>query len=103
MVLVEVQTIMPYPIEDVFALTVDLEKAPHWHNIFTDVKQLTTGPAAVGSQWKLSYGVGSFDLEITDYRPPNRVVFKGSKLSFGIVPKFTVELERVDEGTRVGL
>ena len=98
MILVETETIMPYPIEDVFALTVDLEKAPRWHNVLTDIQQLTASPVRAGSRWKISYGVGSFELEIVDYRPSNRVVFKGSPLFMGTVPNFTVELEPMPEG-----
>jgi uncharacterized membrane protein len=71
MALLELQTIVPYPIEDVFALTVDLEKAPRWHRIFTDVQQLTSNPVGMGSRWKINYIVGSFVLEITDYQPPS--------------------------------
>jgi hypothetical protein len=92
---------MPYPIEDVFALTVNLEKAPRWHNILTDVQQLTANPVGVGSQWQIRYGFGSFVLEIIDYQPPNRVSFKGSNLLMGTIPNFTVELETVPEGTEV--
>jgi uncharacterized protein YndB with AHSA1/START domain len=101
MELVEIQTIMRYPIEDVFALTIDLEKAPRWHNIFTAVQQLTPNPIGPGSRWKINYGVGSFVLEIIDYQPPNCVIFKGSTLIFGTIPNFTVELEVVAEGTRL--
>jgi hypothetical protein len=101
MILVEVQTVMPYPINDVFALTVNLEKAPRWHNIFTDVKQLTANPIGTGSRWQISYGVGSFMLEIIDYQPSNSVIFKGSKLLIGTIPNFTVELESVTEGTLI--
>jgi hypothetical protein len=92
---------MLYPIEDVFALTVDLEKAPRWHNVLTDVRQLTANPIGTGSRWKIGYGIGSFVLEIVDYQPPNNVIFKGSALSMGTVPNFTVELETVSEGTRL--
>ena len=42
MILVEVETIMPFPIEEVFTRTIDLEKAPKWHFIFTDIKQLNS-------------------------------------------------------------
>jgi len=102
MALVEVQTTMPYPIEDVFALTVNLEQAPRWHTIFTDVQQLTSDPIGLGSRWRINYGVvGSFDLEIVDYQPPRRVIFKGSPLFIGTIPHFTVELEPVSGGTRV--
>jgi hypothetical protein len=100
MKLFEKQTVMPYPIEDVFALTVDLENAPHWHIFFTDVEQLTAGPIGIGTSWKISYGIGSFMLEINDCRRPNHVEFKGSPI-FGIVPNFTIELQAVTEGTLV--
>lgn len=99
MILVEVETIMPYPIEEVFALTVNLEKAPRWHIFFTDVKQLTTNPIGVGSRWKMSYGIGGFSLEIVDYQPPDCVVFKGSPLFWGTIPNFTIEFKAVPEGT----
>ena len=98
--LFEIHTIMPYPIEDVFALTINLEKAPRWHNIFTDVQQLTANPIGTGSRWKISYGVGNFMLEIIDYQPPHRVTFRGRAI-MGIVANFTVELQAVTEGTRL--
>lgn len=100
MTLFEKHTVMPYPIEAVFALTVNLEKAPRWHNFFTNVQQLTSNPIGMGSRWKISYGVGRFVLEIIDYQPPHRVAFKGSPV-MGILPNFTIELEAVTDGTRV--
>jgi uncharacterized protein YndB with AHSA1/START domain len=101
MVLLEVETIVPQPIEEVFALTVNLEKAPRWHSIFTDVQQITPDPIGMGSRWKISYIVGRFVLEITDYQPPNRVTFKGSVVIGGTIPNFTIELRAVSEGTRL--
>jgi uncharacterized membrane protein len=100
MKLFEKQTLMPYPIEDVFALTVNLEKAPYWHHIFTDVQQLTPNPIGVGSRWKVSYGMGNFDLEITDYQPPSQVVFRGSSV-MGMIPNFTIQFQSVSDGTQV--
>lgn len=102
MALVEAQTVLPYPIEDVFALTIDAERALRWHAVLTPVQQLTSGPVGVGTRWKLGYGLGSFDLEIVDYQPPNRVVFKESTISLiRTTPHFTVELETVAGGTRL--
>ena len=98
--LFDYQTIIPHPIEDVFALTVDLENAPHWHSIFTDVEQLTPNPIGPGSKWKVSYSVGSMSLEITDFDPPTLVAFKGSPI-WGMVPNFTIKLQAVAEGTKV--
>ena len=98
--LFDYQTILPHPIEDVFALTVDLQKAPHWHSIFTAVEQLTPNPIGLGSKWKVSYGVGKMTLEIIDYQPPTMVVFKGSR-AWGMVPNFTIKLQAVSEGTLV--
>ena len=57
--LFDYQTILPHPIEDVFTLTVDLQNAPHWHSIFTEVEQLTPNPIGLGSKWQVSYGLGS--------------------------------------------
>jgi uncharacterized membrane protein len=91
---------LPHPIEDVFALTVDLQNAPHWHSIFTNVEQLTPNPIGMGSRWKVSFAVGSFTLEIIEYQPPLRVAFKGSPI-MGVVPNFTIELKAVAEGTLV--
>jgi uncharacterized membrane protein len=101
MKLLEIQTIIPYPVEDVFSITVNLEKAPRWHNIFSNVQQLDPNPIGLGSRWKINYVVGSFVLEITDYQPPNRVTFKGSTVLGGTVPNFTVELQAVAEGTQL--
>lgn len=104
MKLFEYQTILPHPIEDVFALTVDLQKAPHWHSIFTNVKQITLDPIGLGSRWQVSYGMGGIEpdmiLEIIDYVPPSRVVFEARR-SFGMVPNFTIELQAVEKGTAV--
>lgn len=101
MALVEIQTTMAYPIEDVFALTVNLEKSPRWHSIFTDIHQLTPSPIGLGSRWKIGYVVGSFVLEITVYQPPHRVTFEGSPVIGGTVPNFTVDLQAVGDGTRI--
>jgi hypothetical protein len=98
--LFDYQTILPHALEDVFALTVDLEHAPYWHSIFTDVQQLTPDPIGMGSRWKIGYGVGSMKLEITDYQPSTLVAFKGNR-TWGMVPNFTIKLQAVTEGTRV--
>ena len=47
----------------------------------------------------MSYGIGSFTLEIIDYQPPNCVVFEGSPLFYGTIPNFTIEFKTVPEGT----
>ena len=98
--LFDYQTILPYAIEDVFALTVDLQKSPHWHSIFTAVEQLTPDPIGMGAQWEISYTVGSMTLEITEYQPPTLVVFKGNR-TWGMVPNFTIKLQTISEGTLV--
>ena len=99
--LMEIQTIVPYSIEDVFALTVNLEEAPRWHSIFSSVQHLETKPIGPGSRWKINYVVGSFVLEIIDFQPPNLVAFKGSTVFGGTIPNFTIMLEAVAEGTRL--
>jgi uncharacterized protein YndB with AHSA1/START domain len=96
--LFEHHTIIPHPIENVFALTVDLEAAPRWHSIFSDVQRLDSKPIGKGSRWRISFGIASFVLEIVDYQRPRRVDFKGSPI-IGVVPNFTIELESVAEGT----
>lgn len=37
-------------------------------------------------------------LEITDYQPPDRVTFKGSR-TWGMVPNFTIKLQAISDGT----
>ena len=101
MILLETQTILPFSIEAVYALTVDLEQAPRWHAILTVVQQLTTPPIGMGTQWKMHYEIGSFVLEITDYQPPHRVTFQGSNVIGGTIPNFTIELQTVTEETQV--
>ena len=102
MALVDVKTIIPYPIADVFALTIDLENAPYWHAMFSGVKQLTTTQIGLGSRWQLHYPMGEFFLEIIEFSPPHRVIFKGNPLPFwGTIPHFTVTLQEVDTGTQV--
>ncbi|VAW40882.1 hypothetical protein MNBD_CHLOROFLEXI01-1686 [hydrothermal vent metagenome] len=98
--LFEEQAILPHSVEDVFALTVNLENAPHWHIFFKNVQQLTPDPVDLGSRWKVSLAVGSFTLEIVEFQPPRRVAFKGSAIT-GIAPNFTIEFQPVQEGTRV--
>lgn len=100
MTLFEYQTMLAYPIDAVFALTVDLEQAPRWHSIFTDVRRLTSGPIGAGSGWKMIFTGGSFDLEIIDYQPPHRMVLKGSPV-MRMVPNFTIEMDPIAEGTRI--
>ena len=101
MALMEYQTTLPHPIEEVFARTVDLENAPHWHAFFTAVQQLTDGPIALGSRWQINYGVGSFALTITDYQPPHRAVFQGSRSIGGMIPNFTIAFTPSEAGTDV--
>ncbi|MCI0709496.1 MAG: SRPBCC family protein [Chloroflexi bacterium] len=98
--LFEHTAMMPYAVEDVFNLTVDLEKAPHWHSIFTTVKQLTPAPIGSGSRWQIKFRGGGFTLEIINYQPPHRVEFVGSSI-MGVIPNFTIEFESIAEGTRV--
>lgn len=100
MKLFEYETILPYAIEDVFSLTVDLANAPHWHSIFTHVEALTEGKVDKGSQWRMHYGIGSFDLTITHFLPPTQVDFIGSRV-MGMFPGFRIRLEAVDGGTQV--
>lgn len=99
--LFEIQTTIPHPIEEVFAVTVNLEKAPRWHRIFTSVQQITSNPIGLGSRWKINYIVGNFVVEITDYQPPHFVTFKGSRVIGGTIPNFTIELQTVTEGTQL--
>ena len=101
MTLLEVQTVIPHPINKVFALTVNLERAPRWHAIFTGVQQLTANPIGIGSQWKIHYRIGSFVLEITEYQPPQHVTFKGSPVIGGTIPHFTIALQVVPAGTHL--
>ncbi len=100
MKLFDYQATLPYTIEAVFALTVDLERAPRWHGFFTDVQQLTPDPIGVGSRWQMIFNGGSFELEIVEYEPPRRVVFRGSTV-MGMVPNFTIELQPVAAGTQI--
>lgn len=101
MKLFEHYTHMPHPIDEVFALTVNLEKAPHWHSIFTSVQQVTLNPIGVGSRWTVHYSIGNFDLEITDYQPPSQVVFRGSRVMGGVTPNFTIQFESRAKGTHI--
>jgi hypothetical protein len=78
MIILETQTILPYLIEDVFALTVDLEKAPRWHAILTVVQQLTTPPIGMGTRWKMHYAVES-DVGYTGCYPVRRLPDVGLK------------------------
>lgn len=100
MKLFEHDATLPYPIEDVFALTVDLENAPHWHSFFKSVKQLTPHSIGVGSAWEIDFGAGRFTLEITDYSPPHRVIFIGSRV-MRMNPNFTIEFQTVAQGTQI--
>ena len=100
MQLFEYHAHLPHPIEDVFALTVDLESAPRWHSFFRDVRQLTDYPIGIGSQWQMIFNAGSFVLTIIDYQPPHRVVFEGSQI-MGMIPNFTIYLQPESDGTRV--
>jgi uncharacterized membrane protein len=98
--LFEEQAILPHPVEDVFARTVNLENAPHWHIFFTNVQQLTPNPVGLGSRWKISFAMGGFTLEIVEFQPPHRAAFKGSAIA-GIAPNFTIEFQPAQGGTRV--
>ncbi len=100
-ILLATETVLPYSSEAVFGLTIDLEKAPRWHSVIQDVRQLTANPIATGSRWHFSLPFGGFELEIAEFQPPYRVVYKGSRLVMGTEPNFTVELEPLAGGTRL--
>lgn len=92
---------LPFPINNVFNLTVDLENAPRWHSIFTHVQQLTPNPIGIGSQWQMNYGFGHFTLTITDYQPPTAVTFQGTPVMGGTIPNFTINLQTSPDGTHI--
>lgn len=94
------ETRIPQPIDAVFALTVNLEKAPYWHSFFNDVRQLSPNPIGKGSRWRIDYPLGRFTLEIIAYQPPERAVFRGSPV-MGMTPNFTIVMGAVPGGTAV--
>ncbi len=96
--LFDYQTTLPYIIEDVFDLTVDLECAPYWHSIFSRVEMLTSDPIGLNSQWNVHLGPGSFDLQITEFVHPYRAVFSGTTVH-GFSPNFTIEMAALGQGT----
>lgn len=90
--LLRYQQNLPFSIDEVFAASVDLQNAPPWHSVFTEVEQLTPDPIGLNSQWKVRFAAGSFTLQITSFRPPNQVVFEGTPI-VGVTPNFTIEME----------
>ena len=100
MELFEYKTKLPFPVDEVFALTIDLEKAPHWHAFFTRIEQITPGQIDVGTEWRVSHSFGSFTLKIIEMTPHERVVFKGSTV-MGMTPNFTIEFAPAQIGTAI--
>ncbi len=98
------KTVIHSPIDDVFRLVVDLEHAPHVHPIVKNTVQLTSGEVGLGTRWRKDYAwfgtKGSFELEVDEWEPPYKIVFKGTP--FGtIVPYFAIHFREVEAGTEM--
>lgn len=100
MQLFEYHSELPHPADEVFALTADLENAPHWHRFFKSVRQVSPGPIGVETRWQVDFLGGGFSLQVTEFEPPHRLVFRGSRVG-GVIPNFTIEVKPAEGGSHV--
>jgi uncharacterized membrane protein len=102
--LFEKATIIQKPIKDVFELVADLEKAPHVHPIITKTEQLSEGEVGLGTRWRKDYASfgmkGSFELEIVEWQPYQKVVFHGSSLGI-VTPHYSIHFQEEAGATQV--
>ena len=92
--------------EAVFAYVSDLTQHGEWSGGPLKVEAVSTGPVAVGSQYRSVGDVAgqknrANDVRVTEYQPPSRFAFVAKDASFGdVVHEFTFIAQ--DGGTLVG-
>ena len=91
-------------LEEVFAFVVNPENEPKWHPGIIATERITDGAIGLGSKWRETFngmGVkGEVILEITEYEPNQKVVFRGTQVG-PVEPIFTLAFEEVKNGTKV--
>ena len=88
---------VPAPVHDVFSFVADISgNASHFEDVL-DATQLTEGPVDTGTRFEVVVkGMGKMDVEVTEYREPDRIVF------FATSPRLNVghEYRFISEGDR---
>jgi len=66
------------PPEDVFDLVADLRNDPQWNSRVSSAELRSPEPIGLGSRFAIVNGGTPFDVTITDYDRPSRLVFEAS-------------------------
>jgi len=86
------------PPEDVFDLVADLRNDPQWNSRVSSAELRSPEPIGLGSRFAIVNGGTPFDVTITDYERPSRLVLEASgKPDLTIAYAFT----RTAEGTEL--
>ena len=104
MTLFEKSVVINRPVGQVFAHVTDLENEPKWHPGIVATNPMTNGPIGLGTKWREAYryfGIRTdFVLEISEFELNRRVAFESSQLG-PMKPRFAVNFEQVNDGTKV--
>lgn len=106
MIEVETSTVIPRPLEVVFAYVADVENWPRWQATLADVQRTNPGPngTEVGSQYHyVAEAQGQrfpAVLTITQYRPGQEIAFE-SDWAGPLQPNGRLHFEPVPGGTKV--
>ncbi len=107
MIDLKVSTLIPRPVEEVFAYVADPENWPHWQESVADVQRLNPGPDGPGSrfQYVARLPVGkdvTTTMMVTEVRLLEEIAFKGDWAG-PVQPQGSICFEPVGDSTRVTL
>jgi uncharacterized protein YndB with AHSA1/START domain len=65
---IDLEHVVPHPVERVFALMSDPASRPLWQENTSDVEVLTPGPAGLGTRWReTTRGIGRVEGEVVGF------------------------------------
>lgn len=65
---VELEHVVAYPVERVFAVMADVRNRPRWQENTREVELLTAGEPGVGTRWReTSKGIGTYEAEVVAF------------------------------------
>ena len=99
------RTIINSPIESVFNLVADIANAPNIHPMIIKRERLDDREALdSGAEFRYYYSffgrLMHFDFTISEFIPNQKVVYTGTPF-FGIIPRFMVLFNELEEGTEI--
>jgi carbon monoxide dehydrogenase subunit G len=101
-VIIENQTTIARPAEDVFAFVADPRNDPKWHTDVLEARRTDDGPVGAGTTYAVSFkpfmGQSEGTMTVREYAPPERVVFDGRAGS--MAPTVTLTVEPDGAGSR---